>query len=126
MRNVLMAHKNRGPYPNHLNGVGGKIEPLDLSIELAALREIFEETRLSSDDIKPLTYLVTQTFPSGAELNVFYTKIKDYAEFKQVEDEKLEWVPVSLLLDVTNDRLAGDGNIPYFINYSLILEELRG
>jgi len=118
-KEVLMINKIKGPYPNCLNGVGGKIEIFDRTIEEAALREVLEETGLRSTDISPLEFLVKETFSDGTELNVFYTTIGSHATVKQMEEEQLEWCDVESLLDVRDKRLAGNGNIPYFLNFIL-------
>ena len=119
---VLMIHKTKGPYPGCLNGIGGKIEPTDRDELHGALREVMEETGLSPLVMTPLRFLVKETHPSGTELNVFYTRLGYLARETQIEEEKLEWFKVEELLDVRDRRLAGEGNIPYFINYALMTE----
>lgn len=127
MNEVLMMHKTKGPYPGCLNGVGGKIEDTDLNIFAAAYREIEEETGLSwlNGDIESLYHLVTEIFPGGTELNVFYTKITDPKRARQMEEEKIEWFDASNLLDVKKSGIAGEGNIPYFLHYSRVVEKTR-
>ncbi len=122
MSQVLMIDKTKGPYPGCLNGVGGKIDVTDITEEYGALREVEEETGLTQTDIEPLSFLTRQIFPNGVELNVYYTKIKHFAVAKQMEEEVIGWYNTKELLDVTNPRLAGEGNIAYFLNYALILE----
>ncbi len=122
MKKVLMMHKTKGPYPGRLNGVGGKIEDFDLSAEYGAYREVKEETGLLPEEMAPLFFLVQEIFPSGTELNIFYTKMDSSAKARQMEEEKLEWFNTLDLLDVRDLRLAGEGNIPFYLQYALILE----
>lgn len=125
MREVLMMHKMKGPFPGCLNGVGGKIEESDQSITKAALREIREETYLQEEDFRTFKFLVTLTLSDTTELNVFYGVCLDKSKVVQKEEEILEWMITDQLLDVRNKRLAGDGNIPYFIYYSLLKENSK-
>ncbi len=121
-KNVLLIKRNKEPFTNTLNGIGGKIDIFDITVEQGAMREVREETCLSErefDYVKPLT---KETFPYGVELNVFYAKMKPNVYPVQMESEELIWKPVNELLDVTNDNLAGNGNLPYFI-YSALKQE---
>lgn len=137
-REVLMIHKDHGPYPDSLNGVGGKYEDEKDSIsndpvlnaKLSAKREIFEETE-ANILVNDLQWLVTERFPPGEcppwgddreiELWVFCAIIRK-SQVRQVERERLEWVKTSSLLSMlpTDETLAGSGNIPYFIRIALM------
>lgn len=132
MEELLLVKKNRGPYPNHFNGVGGKFDrKLDvlkgdgkyLNMKRSANREIREEAKINIP-VERLHWLVTEIFPEGktapwgidgrVELWVFYA-IVDKAQVQQMEDEKLSWFKVERLKEIEN-QLAGDGNVPYFID----------
>lgn len=141
---VLMVNKNRGPYPNRLNGVGGKFdEDLDGQFTdnpltrntLSAWREICEET-LANLRLSQIDWLATEIFPPGnqppwgdgecIELWVFCS-IVEKSHIVQVEDEPLVWVKVNDILKIPPNenifsqyRLAGSGNIPYFINLAIL------
>jgi len=113
----LMIHKIKGPFPNTLNGIGGKIEKFDPSIKSAAYREIKEETGLTKSDIISLNPLVKEVFPDKIELNAFYGRLKKTSKPIQMEEEKIQWYLVTELLD-KNHNMAGI-NTPYFIEHSL-------
>lgn len=120
----LMIDKIKGPYPNTLNGIGGKIEDSDEDVLSAAYRELYEETNLIKQNLKSgLNFLVKLHFSNDIEVNVFYGRIIDRRRVRRKEEEELVWVNTKELLDVTNKRLAGDGNVPYFINFALNLME---
>jgi 8-oxo-dGTP pyrophosphatase MutT (NUDIX family) len=120
LNQVLLVNKNRGPYPNCLNGVGGKLELSDPSPTHGALRELREETGITREQLLKFNPLVTLNFPSGTELHVFYGVLKSGFNFTQIEDEPLGWFPLSDTLNVSDTRFAGEGKVPYFINASLV------
>lgn len=123
---ILLIHKTKGPYLNALNGIGGKIDISDKNEESGAYREVMEETGLSKNDVLPLQYMMTVSYPSGAELFIYCTALKnDSIEPLQMEEEKLEWFSPEMLTDVRDTGLAGEGILPYFVNYALILEKQR-
>jgi 8-oxo-dGTP diphosphatase len=114
---VLLMKKLKGPYPNCLNGVGGKLE-YNEQPSLGMLREIKEETGLQEENFKTFAILLDITFKNGNILHVYFALLKDDCDFKQIEDEPLAWYPVDGFDSVSDTSLAGDGNIPYFINLS--------
>lgn len=119
LEKILMIRKTKGPYPGCLNGVGGKIEDSDRNGYTAALREVKEETGIELRDMKCLRYEMKIEYTTGTELYVFYAVLKEGVHEKQMEEEILEWHLVKDMLNVQDKILAGDGNIPYFINYAL-------
>lgn len=136
---VLMIHKNRGPYPDTINGVGGKYEcEKDFewsnstinNITHSSIREIQEETSVTSEI--PLHFVLCEIFPQGnvtpwnanniTELWVF-CGIVDKNEVSQTEDEILEWYKTDDIISssVCDESIAGNGNVPYFVNLSVRL-----
>lgn len=128
IENVLTLKRNKPPYQNLHNGVGGKIEAGE-DRYTAMLRELEEETGLTEDDIQKWDYLTTMHFPSGIVLNVFYFLLVDGKRsgiHTNAGDEGvLEWLNIeeNHLLDASNPILAGDGNIAYFIQFTRNLEK---
>lgn len=135
LKKVRMIYKNRGPYPDTWNGVGGKWEESDRisdniveNLRYSAWREISEETGVEMD-IQRLYWVATEIFPPGhqppwgdnrsIELWVF-TGIMEESAPKQIEDEVQKWIPIEEIFDqrVANLTYAGDGNVPYHINIS--------
>lgn len=137
---VLMIHKNRGPYPNTINGVGGKYDStLDhiyggfeqLNVKHSASREIQEEASSIIRD-EDLYFVLCEIFPDGditpwnpdhfTELWVF-CGIVNKDEVSQKEDEKLEWFKTEDIISssVRNESIAGNGNVPYFVNLAVRL-----
>jgi 8-oxo-dGTP pyrophosphatase MutT (NUDIX family) len=114
--NVLMLKKNRGPYAGTLNGVGGKVEHDEKAIHRSASREIAEETGILIPATE-LRFLMVTTFATGVTLHV-YTGIIRWDAPKQLESEEILWIPTKDIIQtpVEDPTLAGDGNIPYFVN----------
>lgn len=125
MEDVLLQRKNRGLYNGRLNGVGGKIDSTDNSAYEGAVRELAEETGLVYPYIEPLRYMLTEYTIQGHTLHIYYTKVVDIENNppRQIEDEILDWYSVAELYDVRNKDLAGDGNLPYYINLAVHIEQ---
>jgi hypothetical protein len=126
-----MIDRFKEPYKNCLNGVGGKIEEEEYPIA-TLFRETLEETGLSLiKDMSRNIELMTIKYPSNVILYVYYSVLKedfDIIKHKHLCPEgRLElYSPQRLIVNYHNQYLAGEGNIPYFINYALIVEnELR-
>lgn len=121
-QNVVMMLKNRGPYPGALNFVGGKVEANE-PIWKAAIRETLEETQIRIPRHK-MVYMLTLTLYTGVVLHVFYSLLYDGQTFTQVEDEELQWVATTRVLNSVNDRsIAGEGNNAFFTRFALNLME---
>ena len=114
-KHVLLMQKNRGPYPGCWNCPGGHVERYEL-YEACAKRELLEETGIFRSK---LDWLLSVDLPNSVTLSVYYTRLLEGEQFQQIEDEPLMWFDVKDLLNVTDNRLAGDGNLPYFIHYAL-------
>ena len=131
---VLLQKKDRTAFVGKWNGVGGKIEDGEEPVA-GAYREIEEETSLKPSDIKNLTWLGTLTLPEQCDLDNpdlypelwFFsgivedeslavkpdTETEEIAWFKILDNKKLVSLPPKAPF---NPDLAGDGDLPYFID----------
>lgn len=121
--NVLMIKRNKEPFIDMCNGIGGKIEAGE-STKDAILREVEEETEIVEGDIDEINFLVKLIFDKQPSLNVFYIKMKksfSRVKFNDISEGSISWLNIKnhKLLDVNNKNLAGDGNLQYFIKYVL-------
>lgn len=123
---VLMVKRNKNPYKNCWNGIGGKIEEKETKIQ-AAKRECYEETGIKLNNLKLFItcgYPETNEVNKGIELNVLY----DCVDKKTVEsnDEGIyEWKDIEFALDFNNKELAGFANISQFIKEILDIEKIK-
>lgn len=126
---ALLIHRNKKPYIGCLNGIGGKIEPHE-SLYGAMIRELYEETGIVEEQTDIIDYMMTISYPSNVELNVFYIivdKSFNKQDFSAIDEGTIGWYSIKdeHLLDIKNQKLAGDGNIPYFIEYAILTEKWR-
>lgn len=130
---VLLLETNHGPYPNHINGIGGKIEITDTGALGCMIREAEEELErpisMNHLEVIDIFWLQTVKFPSGVILHVYavVAKVYQYETYSTPEGE-LMWFPVDhdIVCDVRNSQLAGEGNVAYFINAGrLFVKEYR-
>ena len=108
----LFCIRSKEPYKGLYNFVGGKVEEGETNGE-AAYRELFEETGITSDDIKLDHFMDINYFKYENNLQVYYGILKH--DVKLVEEKnKLEWLTINNeLLD--NEKFAGNYNIPHII-----------
>lgn len=126
MENVLLLQRNKQPYIHLYNGVGGKIEDNETPI-IAMKRELEEETGLKEKDITKCKHLTTLLFEEFT-LDVFYLihnqRRGNIPNWKVTDEGILEWLNIKdhNLLNAAHPKMAGDGNIAYFIQFALNLE----
>lgn len=125
-KKVLMVKRNKPPYKNCWNGIGGKIEGNETEIQ-ASIRECFEETgiRLSNPKLL-LTYIYPEAskINAGTNLSVLY----DFADEVPLESNYegvYEWKDIKFALDFNNKELAGLANISQFIKEILDIEGIQ-
>ncbi|PLS18885.1 hypothetical protein CVD28_00345 [Bacillus sp. M6-12] len=127
MEHVLMLKRAKEPYGDLYNGVGGKIEPTESPKE-AMIRETEEEIGLTPEFFTKTNHLLSLTLPTSVQLEVFYSILnvdKETLIFeKETREGILEWLSIKEdnLLDASNSLIAGDGNIAYFTQFALNLE----
>lgn len=123
---VLLVKRNKKPYKNCWNGIGGKIEENETPID-AAKRECMEETNIS---LKNPRLLVTYVYPessiinSNTKLNVIY----DFVEETNIVDNEeghYEWKNIDFVMDTYNKEIAGLSNLNQFVKEILDLENIK-
>ena len=126
LKEVLLVKRNKEPYINTTNGIGGKVEGKE-SIAEAMEREMLEETDIKLENVNKTEYLATIYYPSGVLLNVFYMILNDsYVKKNKIDTVEgiLRWHNIvnDNLLYTAKENMAGEGNVAYFINYALYKE----
>ena len=125
-KKLLLVKRNKKPYPNLWNGIGGKIEVGETEIE-AAIRECKEETGLTMISPKLLvTYVYPESNPvnSNTHLSVIY----DFIDIEEVEDNyegHYEWKDVEFALEFNNKEIAGCSNLAQMIKEIYDIENIK-
>ena len=123
---LLLVKRNKKPYPNMWNGIGGKIEVGETPIE-AAIRECKEETGLTMVNPKLLvTYVYPESNPmnSNTHLSVIY----DFIDIEEVEDNyegHYEWKDKEFALDFNSKEIAGCSNLAQMIKEIYDIEDIK-
>ena len=125
-KKVLMIKRNKMPYKDKWNGVGGKIEHGETPVE-ACIRECKEETGLSINNPKELlTYVYPESNPDnpGTYMTVLYDFI-DEVKVDGNDEGTYEWKDISFAYDFNNKDLAGHANISQMIKEILNIENIK-
>lgn len=123
---ILLVKRNKKPYKNCWNGIGGKIEESE-TIKDACIRECKEETNLTLINPK---LLVTLRYPesnplnSNIELNVMYDTVEEVSILDN-EEGHYEWKSINFVMDINNKEIAGFSNLNQFIKEILDLENIK-
>ncbi|MBO6244182.1 MAG: NUDIX hydrolase [Clostridia bacterium] len=112
LKKVLFCIRAKEPYKGLYNFVGGKVEEGENN-DVAAYRELFEETGISSKDIELDHFMDLNYFKYGNNLQVYYGILKHEVNLIE-EKNKLEWVTINDEL-LNNSKFAGNYNIPHII-----------
>ena len=125
-KKVLMVKRNKPPYKDCWNGIGGKIEGGENEIQ-AAIRECYEETGIQLQNPKLfITYIYPETnkMNKGTNLSVLYDFI-DEVQVKSNYEGIYEWKDINFALDFNNKELAGLANISQFIKEIFDIEGIK-
>ena len=125
-KKVLMVKRNKPPYKNCWNGIGGKIEENETEIQ-AAIRECYEETSIKLVNPKLfITYIYPETNErnKGTNLSVLYDFIDEVSVDSNYEGI-YEWKDINFALDFNNKELAGLANISQFIKEIFDIENIQ-
>ena len=109
---TLMCKRTKEPYIGMYNLVGGKIEKDNDGLN-EAYRELFEETNISSNDIKLKHFMNIEYIAFNKTLEIYYGILNKEVELIE-EVNKLEWVNVDDNFFDMN-KYAGEGNIGHII-----------
>lgn len=125
-KKVLMVKRNKPPYKDCWNGIGGKIEENETEIQ-AAIRECYEETGIRLNNPKLfITYIYPETnkMNKGTNLSVLYDFI-DEVPVKPNHEGIYEWKNIEFALDFNNKSLAGLANISQFVKEIFDIEDIQ-
>lgn len=125
-KKVLMVKRNKPPYKNCWNGIGGKIEENETEIQ-TAIRECYEETSIKLVNPKLfITYIYPETNEKnkGTNLSVLYDFI-DEVPVESNYEGIYEWKDINFALDFNNKELAGLANISQFIKEIFDIENIQ-
>lgn len=99
---VLLVYKNRGPYVNKFNGIGGKLEEEECPVT-GAIREAYEEVGVNL--ISKINYLGLYHPNINVDLHVFYALVNEN-DVSQKEDEPIKWFKVNTITDHEIDFIS--------------------
>lgn len=122
---VLMVKRNKKPYMNLYNGIGGKIEEGETAIQ-AAIRECMEETSIKLENPKLLVtyhYSESVNINTNVELNVIYAT-HEKVNVEPNEEGEYSWENMDFVMDFNNKLLAGYANVSQMIREARINENL--
>lgn len=112
MDKALFCIRAKEPYKGMYNFVGGKVEEGEENDE-AAYRELFEETGISSKDIKLDHFMDLNYFKYENNIQVYYGILEKNVKLVE-EKNKLEWLTINdELLNIK--KFAGNYNIAHII-----------
>ncbi|MCI8394574.1 MAG: NUDIX domain-containing protein [Bacilli bacterium] len=123
---LLLVKRNKKPYKDCWNGIGGKIEENETPLE-AAKRECIEETNIALENPK---LLVTYVYPesnimnSNTNLNVIYDFVQEVA-VKDNYEGHYEWKDINFVMDTYNQEIAGLSNLNQFVKEIFDLENIK-
>lgn len=123
---VLLVKRNKKPYPNCWNGIGGKIEQNESVID-ATIRECQEEANINLKNPKQLlTLRYPQNNPlnSNVELHIMYDIVEE-TPLKDNEEGHYEWKNIDFVMDINNQEIAGLSNLNQFVKEILDLENIK-
>lgn len=125
-KKVLMVKRNKPPYKDCWNGIGGKIEENESKIQ-ATIRECYEETGIKLSNPKLfITYIYPETneMNKGTNLSVLYD-FMDEVPVKSNYEGIYECKDINFALDFNNKELTGFANISQFVKEILDIEGIK-
>lgn len=124
-KKILLMKRNKKPYADLYNGVGGKIEENE-TVSEATIRECLEETNIQISQPK---LLVTCTYPksinSDEDKEMALYDCVDEIEVNENYEGSFECKNIDFALDFKNKQIAGLSNLAQFVKEILDIEEIR-
>lgn len=123
---ILLVKRNKEPYKNCWNGIGGKIEDSENYLSCST-RECKEETGISITNPRLLVTLVypsSNTMNSDTKLNVIYDNVKQKDIIDNYEGH-YEWKDINYVMDINNKNIAGLSNLNQFVKEILDIENIH-
>lgn len=124
LRTVLLLRRNKAPYAGLLNGIGGKLQGIEMPY-VGALRELEEETGITREHLDHFTHHVTMMYhKTNNSIAVFFARLAedgpmfDKLHGKNTNEGTLLWCTVEYTQHAVSD-LAGDGNVTYLVRDAL-------
>ena len=109
---ILFCKTLSDPYKGLFNLVGGKIESGEDGFD-AAYRELFEETGITSDDIR-LSHMMDFTYYNqDCFVEIYVGKLEDHVILKE-EKHPLVWISKEENF-FDSKKFAGEGNIGHMV-----------
>lgn len=117
---ILMCRRSKNPYKGLSNFVGGKIEFWEDGLS-AAYRELYEETSITSNDIR-LTHFIDFTYYlSNCYLEIYVGKLNK-SVIVSGEENELYWSELDCNF-FDKSKYAGEGNIGHIIEQINLYKE---
>jgi 8-oxo-dGTP diphosphatase len=118
---LLERAPHKGFAPGRWTGVGGRVEPDEMSnLEAAALREVAEEAGIEAEDVEDLDIRVVLTRPEDGDVTtvVFFAGYTDREGLPPCSEGRLHWVALDRV-----DGLDLVENAGYALNLAIKAEE---
>lgn len=117
---VLMIWRNKEPWSGYWNGLGGKLEPNEISEE-SVIREVLEEAEIdikkSKIQYKGVFSWTSPLVQNKLGMHVFIVKLpknfKTWTVAKNTKEGILSWLDLDTVLSNKNNDIAL--NVPHFL-----------
>lgn len=113
---ILLCKRKKEPFKDRYNFVGGKIEDSEDGLS-AAYRELYEETGISSDEIRLFHFMDLTYYHQNYILELYVGKLSVFKELVE-ELNPLEWLSLTENFN-DSEKFAGDQNIAHIVNVAL-------
>lgn len=126
LNKILLVKRNKQPYKNCWNGIGGKVEKNETVFDCAK-RECMEETNINLTNPKLLVtyvYPETNSINSNSTLNVIYDFVNE-VNVDENEEGYYEWKDIDFVMNSQDKTIAGFSNLNQFVKEILDLENIK-
>ena len=126
LNKILLVKRNKQPYKNCWNGIGGKVEKNETVFDCAK-RECMEETNINLTNPKLLVtyvYPETNSINSNSTLNVIYDFVNE-VNVDENEEGYYEWKDIDFVMNSQDKTNAGFSNLNQFVKEILDFENIK-